>query len=134
LLTKLIPLNKDHSGMRIPALYAKLHRATVTNADLHYEGSISIDTALLSASGIQPWQQVQVYNVTNGARFETYAIAGEAGQIQVNGAAARLAQKGDLLIIAAFADFSPEELETWQPTVVLLDEANQLKEPLPQHG
>jgi aspartate 1-decarboxylase len=116
--------------MRIPALYAKLHRATVTNADLHYEGSVSIDTALLKASGIKPWQQVQVYNVTNGARFETYAIAGEVGQIQVNGAAARLAQKGDLLIIAAFADFSPEELETWQPTVILLNEANQAKQAL----
>lgn len=117
--------------MRIPALFAKLHRATVTNADLHYEGSISIDASLLAASGIKPWQQVQVYNVTNGARFETYAITGEAGQIQVNGAAARLAQKGDLLIIAAFADFSPEELACWQPTVILLDEANKVKQALP---
>ena len=111
-------------------LKAKIHRATVTEADLNYEGSLSIDRTLLDKVGIEPFEQVKVYNINNGARFDTYAIPGEAGSgiIGLNGAAARMGEVGDLIIIVTFAMYSEAELEDYAPRVVLLDEANRVKE------
>lgn len=101
--------------MQITLLKAKIHRATVTGSDLNYEGSISIDAALLSASGILPFEQVDVLNVNNGERFTTYAIIDhEPGTIRVNGAAARKVQRGDLVIICAYAGLSPDEARDWR--------------------
>ena len=115
--------------MNITLLKCKLHRATVTNSDLHYEGSITIARDLMDAAGLLPYEQVDVLNINNGARFTTYAIEGKAGsgEIQVNGAAARLVQKGDLVIICAFAAMDAEEAKTFQPRVVLLDANNKVK-------
>ncbi len=112
--------------MLLTMMKAKLHRATVTRADLDYEGSISIDKDLLDASGILPHEQVDVLNIANGARFTTYAIEAERGSktIGVNGAAARLVQKGDKVIIVAYGQLPAEEARNYSPTVVLLDETN----------
>jgi aspartate 1-decarboxylase len=112
-------------------LFAKIHRATVTRADLTYEGSLSIDQHLLDLSGILPFQQIAVFNVNNGQRFETYAIVAPAhsGTIQVNGAAARLAQSGDILIIASYAQMDAEHADGWTPTVVHVDAHNRPKQP-----
>jgi len=112
--------------MRIPMLYSKIHRATVTAADLHYVGSITIDRDLMDAAGLLVHQQVQVYNITTGARFETYVIEGEAGSgcMQINGAAAHLATVGHLIIVAAYAEMTPEEAASWEPRVVLVDAGN----------
>ncbi len=108
---------------------SKIHRATVTKADLHYEGSISIDTDLLEKSGILLHEKVDVLNINNGERFTTYTIAAKAGsgEIQVNGAAARLVQPGDLIIIVAYASMDIEEAKKFSPKVVILDENNQVK-------
>ncbi len=112
--------------MTIKLLKSKIHRARVTKADLHYEGSISIDPRLLKASGIQPNEAVHVWNISNGERFETYAIPGEEpGEIGLNGAAARLVQAGDLVIIAAFCWMGAEEAVSYTPRVVLIDGDNQ---------
>jgi len=105
-------------------LRAKIHRATVTTADLHYEGSISIDRALCRAAGLLEFEQVDVYNITNGSRFTTYVIYGEPGQIQINGAAAHLAQPGNLVIIAAYCSLSAEEIPQHHSRVVLVNEKN----------
>jgi len=107
-------------------LEGKIHRATVTGADLHYEGSIAIDTDLLAAAGIHPFEEVHIYNVTNGERFTTYAIEGEAGSgtICVNGAAAHKAGAGDIIIIACYVYADPEEVEAWDPKLVYVDGAN----------
>ena len=115
--------------MLLTLMKAKLHRASVTQADLDYEGSISIDRDLLDASGILPHEQVDVLDITNGARFTTYAIAAPAGSrvIGVNGAAARLVQKHDRLIIVAYGQMPAEEARNYAPTVVLLDEHNAIK-------
>jgi aspartate 1-decarboxylase len=111
--------------MRVTLLKAKLHRAVVTGADLHYEGSIAIGPELIRAAGLLPWERVDIYNVTNGQRFSTYVIPGRTrGEILVNGAAARLVQPGDQVIIAAYADFEVDEARTHRPTVVLLDAEN----------
>ncbi|MBK8174310.1 MAG: aspartate 1-decarboxylase [Rhodospirillales bacterium] len=112
--------------MQIPMLFSKIHRATVTAADLHYEGSITIDTDLMNAAGLLVHQQVQIYNITNGARFETYVIEGAAGSgcIQINGAAAHLAGIGDLIIIAAYAQMTFEQAADWEPRIVLVDAEN----------
>jgi aspartate 1-decarboxylase len=111
--------------MRLTLLKAKLHRVTVTGADLDYEGSIAIGPELIRAAGLLPWERVAVYNVTTGARFTTYVIPGRGrGEILVNGAAARLVQKGDQVIVAAYAEFEIEEAKTYQPTVVLVDKDN----------
>jgi aspartate 1-decarboxylase len=108
-------------------VHAKIHRATVTNADLNYVGSITIDEDLLEAAGIWPFERVQVVDVNNGNRLETYTIVGErgSGTIQLNGAAAHLVDIGDLVIIMAYAqvDARPEE---WEPTVVFVDEQNRI--------
>lgn len=107
-------------------LRAKIHRATVTTADLNYEGSISIDRTLCRAAGLLEFEQVDVYNITNGSRFTTYVIYGEPGQIQINGAAAHLAKPGDLVIIAAYCSLAPEEVPQHHSRVVLVDEKNQV--------
>lgn len=110
----------------VPMLAAKLHRATVTAADMHYEGSITIDQSLMALADLVPFQQVQIYNITNGARLETYVIEGAAnsGTIQVNGAAAHLVRPGDLIIIAAYVAVPRAEAARWQPRIVLLDACN----------
>jgi len=107
-------------------LKSKLHRGTVTGADLHYEGSVTIDRDLMDAVDLVPFEQVDIYDITNGARLTTYAIEGErgAGQIRINGAAAHLVQPGDLVIIAAYARFREDELKDHLPKVVLLDSHN----------
>lgn len=115
--------------MNLSLLKCKLHRATVTGSDLNYEGSISIDRALMDAAGLLPYEQVDILNINNGARFTTYVIEAPAksGDIIINGAAARLVQKGDLVIICAFAFMTPEEAKTFIPKVVLLGSGNQVK-------
>lgn len=110
--------------MRHRMMNAKIHRARVTEADLDYVGSISIDGALLERAGIHTHEQVAVYNLNNGERFETYAIAGAPGQICLNGAAARLAHPGDRVIIVTFVDIEADELAEHQPTVVVVDDDN----------
>ena len=114
--------------MRLTLLKSKLHRATVTAADLNYEGSIAIAPELRRAAGLLLHERVEIYNVNNGERFATYVIAGRRrGEIMVNGAAARLVQPGDEVIIAAYAEFEPEEAKRHEPVVVLLDKRNRPK-------
>lgn len=114
--------------MRITLLKAKLHRARVTASDLNYEGSIALAPELRRAAGLLPHERVEIYNTTNGARFATYVIAGrKRGEVMLNGAAARLVQPGDEIIIAAYAEFEPAEAEEHEPTVVLLDAKNRPK-------
>lgn len=112
--------------MLIQMLKGKIHRATVVQAELDYVGSITIDQKLLDASGILEYEKVQIVDVDNGSRFETYVIAGKAGSgmICLNGAAARCANVGDKVIIMAYADMSPEEVKNYHPTVVFVDEKN----------
>jgi aspartate 1-decarboxylase len=109
-------------------LKAKLHRATVTGSDMHYEGSIGIDRDLLDASGILPHEQVDVLDINNSARFTTYAIEAPRGsaEIAVNGAAARLVQKGDKVIIIAYCQIPAEEARNYRPIVVVLGESNEI--------
>ncbi|HYK81887.1 MAG TPA: aspartate 1-decarboxylase [Gemmatimonadales bacterium] len=116
--------------MLVTLCKSKLHRATVTEAELTYEGSITVDADLLTTANILPFERVQVVNVANGARFETYAMAGGAGSrtVCVNGAAARLVQVGDPVIIISYAAFSPEEARRHQPTLVLLNPDNSIRE------
>ncbi len=108
---------------------AKLHRAVVTQADLHYEGSISIDKDLLDASGILPHEQVDVLDIDNGQRFTTYALEAPRGSrvVGVNGAAARLVQPGDRVIVVAYGQMDAAEARNYAPVVVLLDEENRIK-------
>ena len=105
---------------------SKIHRATVTGADLDYEGSITIDSELMKLADILPYEKVDVYNVTNGERFSTYVIPGEpgSGEICLNGAAARKVQKGDKVIIVTYCELDESELEAFSPIVVLVDENN----------
>ena len=112
--------------MLLTFLSGKIHRATVTEACVDYEGSISIDENLLQGAGIRSYERVEVYNVTTGARFATYAIVAPAGSgtIGVNGAAAHLATRGDLVIIAAYTQLTPEEADRHQPKLVFVDAAN----------
>jgi aspartate 1-decarboxylase len=112
--------------MNITMMKAKIHRATVTQCDLNYEGSITIDSNLLEQSGILPYEQVDVLNINTGQRFTTYAIEGEreSGIIGINGAAARLAQKGDLVIVCAYAAMSDVEAKSFVPKVLLMNEHN----------
>ncbi len=116
--------------MKRTLFHAKIHRARVTQADLDYVGSITIDADLLDAAGILPYEQVDVYDITNGHRLTTYALAGERGSgvIGMNGAAARLVQPGDLVIIVAYGVFDEEEAKRHRPTVVLVDENNRILE------
>jgi aspartate 1-decarboxylase len=112
--------------MLVSMLQAKLHRVRVTRADLHYEGSCGIDEDLLDKSGIREFQHLEIYNVENGARFTTYAIRSARGgrEICLNGAAARMAQVGDHLIIAAYGTYNEAELTKYRPVVILVDEDN----------
>ena len=103
---------------------SKIHRATVTGADLNYVGSISIDTDLMRLADILPFEQVSVLDIDNGARFETYAIEGAPGEICLNGAAARLVAPGDKVIVLTYAEYSTAELEDYVPCVVHVDGAN----------
>ena len=109
-------------------LYAKIHRATVTDANLNYVGSITIDKALLKASGIKENQRVDILNINNGERFNTYVIEGKenSGCICLNGAAARKAEKGDLIIIVAYALLDEQEQKTFVPQIVHVDENNKI--------
>ena len=112
--------------MRRTMLKSKIHRATVTGSDLNYVGSITIDTDLLRAADIRVHEQVHVVDVDNGARFETYTIAGPAGSgvIEVNGAAARLVHRGDTVIVISYADYDEAELDSDEPRVVHVDRGN----------
>ncbi len=112
-------------------LRGKIHRATVTAADLHYEGSITVDKTLMEAMDLLEWEAVQIWNVTNGERFETYALEGErdSGVICVNGAAARKVAEGDLLIVGAFTWLDEDEARAHKPRIVMVDENNAIREP-----
>ena len=114
--------------MTIQMLKGKIHRATVVQAELDYVGSITIDEALMEASGISEYEQVQIVDVNNGQRFETYVIAGErnSGMICLNGAAARMVQVGDKIIIMCYCGMSPDEMEGYAPKVVFVDEENKV--------
>ncbi len=115
--------------MEIEMLKGKIHRATVTQAELDYVGSITVDEALLGAAGIREYQKVQVVNINNGNRIETYTIAGEkdSGVICLNGAAARHFSPNDLVIIMAYASYSEKDLENYSPKVVFVDDENKIK-------
>jgi aspartate 1-decarboxylase len=114
--------------MQRTMLQAKLHRVTATHAELHYEGSCAIDNDLLLASGIREYQQIDIYNVSNGERFSTYALRAAAGSgtISLNGAAARKAAPGDLLIIAAYAVYNEVELAAYAPSLIYVDARNRI--------
>ena len=116
--------------MRRTIFKSKIHRATVTHADLDYEGSVTLDADLMRAADILPYEQVAIWNVTRGSRLETYALEGPAGSgvVCVNGAAAHHNRPGDLVIIATFAEMEEAEARAHQPTVVLVDEQNRIKE------
>ena len=115
--------------MQLRMLKGKIHRATVTGADLNYEGSIEIDSSLMEAAGIVPFEQVDIWSITTGDRFSTYALPAEkrSGIIALNGAAARRVQPGDEIIIAAFAIVDEKETKHWKPKVVFVDEQNRFK-------
>ena len=114
--------------MHLSLLKTKIHRATVTHSELNYEGSIAIDGLLLDATGIREFEQVHIWDVTNGARFSTYAIRADEGSgiISLNGGAARHVQVGDVIIIAAFASMSEAEADTFQPKLVYVDGNNRI--------
>lgn len=115
--------------MKLTMFKSKLHQMKVTEANLHYEGSITIDKELLDEAGIFPYEKVQVVNITNGARLETYTIPGDAGSrvCCLNGAAARKTQVGDRIIVISYAEMTPEEAEDYKPKVVIVDENNDPK-------
>ncbi|MBP3820444.1 aspartate 1-decarboxylase [bacterium] len=114
--------------MLLEFLHSKIHRATVTDANLNYVGSITIDETLLKASNMREWQKVEILDVNNGERFQTYVIKGEAdsGKICLNGAAARKVQPGDKVIIVSYAQFEEKELENFKPAIVIVDENNKI--------
>ena len=114
--------------MQRTMLKSKIHRATVSDCDLHYVGSITIDPDLLEAADIREFEQVAVVDVDNGARFETYTIAGQrgSGDMKVNGAAARLVHRGDTIIVISYGGYDPDDLEHYQPRVVHVDAHNQI--------
>ncbi|MET0065880.1 MAG: aspartate 1-decarboxylase [Candidatus Thiodiazotropha sp.] len=114
--------------MQLTVLKCKLHRACVTHSELDYEGSCAIDADLMTLAGIHEYEQIQIYNVTNGERFTTYAILAEAGSrvISVNGAAAHKAAPGDRIIICAYAGLDADEVKTFKPDLVYLDEENRV--------
>jgi aspartate 1-decarboxylase len=111
-------------------LKSKIHRATVTQADVHYEGSLTLDTDLLAAADIVAFEEVHVWNITRGTRFRTYAMSGEAGTgvVCANGAAALLVEPGDLIIVATFSHVDDHEIGDFQPRLVFVDERNRIKE------
>lgn len=115
-------------SIRLHLFKSKIHRATVTHADLHYEGSVTISGELLDAAGILEHEQVHIWNVTQGTRLVTYALRGDAdsGVICINGAAAHLANPGDKVILATFAEVDAADAAGWEPTVVFVDDANRM--------
>lgn len=113
--------------MRLTMLKSKLHRAVVTDANLNYEGSISIDPKLCDVAKLHKFEKVEIYNCNAGSRFSTYVIHGGPGEICLNGAAARMCQPGDLVIIACYAEFDESEAASHQPTLVFVDEKNAVK-------
>ena len=115
--------------MQLHMLKSKIHRATITEADLNYEGSLTIDKELLDAVELYPYERVMVYNINNGERFDTYAIEGKPGSgvIGLNGAAARKGLIGDQIIIVSYAFFTAEELTAYHPKIVLLNKSNKIK-------
>lgn len=123
-------MTRHIQAMKLNLFKSKIHRATVTHADLHYEGSVTIDAALMERADILPHEAVHVWNVSRGTRLVTYALSGPAGSgaVCINGAAAHLVQPGDLVILATFADMTPEEARQHRPRVVRVDEHNR---PLP---
>jgi aspartate 1-decarboxylase len=114
--------------MQRTMMKSKIHRATVTDCDLHYVGSITVDPELLEAADIREFEQVAVVDIDNGARFETYTIAGEpgSGDMKVNGAAARLVHHGDTIIVISYGGYDPEEIEHYQPRVVHVGSGNEI--------
>lgn len=116
-------------NMLIEFLFSKIHRATVTDANLEYVGSITIAEDLMQAANLQQWQKVEILNINNGERFQTYVIKGEAGSgtICINGAAARKAQKGDKVIIVSYAQMTAEEKNSFEPTIILVDDKNSIQ-------
>ncbi len=110
--------------MQISVLKSKIHRAIVTDANLDYEGSVSLDQGLMSMAGLFPNEKVDIYNINNGARFSTYAIAGGVGEVCLNGAAARQVCKGDRVIIVSYCFIEAEEALQWRPKVIMLGESN----------
>lgn len=108
----------------ITILKSKIHRATVTGSDLNYEGSIAIDEKLMKAAQLNEFEKVDIYNINNGERFSTYVIKGKSGEISLNGAAARLVQKGDLIIIASYAQVDKSELKSLKPIIIFVDKRN----------
>ncbi len=114
--------------MRRQMLKSKIHRLTVTGSELHYEGSLSLDEELMIAGDLRPFEKIDVYNINTGARFTTYVIPAPrfSGEVRLNGAAARLGDKGDLIIIASYADYEESELESYEPTLVYVDENNRI--------
>jgi aspartate 1-decarboxylase len=116
--------------MKRTMLKAKIHRARVTETNIDYEGSLSLDKSLMDAAGMMPFEQVQVYNISNGERFSTYLIKGdrESGEVGVNGAAAHKAKVGDELIIVSFVLLEEDELDFFMPKILILDENNKVKE------
>ncbi len=115
--------------MRRQMLKSKIHRLTVTGADLHYEGSLSLDEELMEAADLTPFEKIDVYNINTGDRFTTYVIPAprNSGTVRLNGAAARLGAKGDLIIIASYADYDEEELKFYAPKLVYVDSNNRIK-------
>jgi len=122
---------KEEGVMQRFMLKSKLHRVTVTNADLNYEGSITIDEALMQKADLMPFEKVDIYNVSNGERFSTYVIKGKKGSgvICLNGAAARKASKGDVIIIASYVMVDDGLTKKWTPKCVCVDEKNRVKRP-----
>lgn len=122
--------------MRRTLLKSKIHRATVTNADLHYHGSVTVDPLLMEAADIVEHERVEIYDIDNGERFATYAIPGEPGQgdIQLNGAAAHKVNVGDLVILCSYAEYDEEELAGHEPKLIFVDENNHIAHvgPVPQ--
>ena len=110
--------------MRRRMMKSKIHRATVTDANLDYVGSISLDPVLMELADIREWEQVAVLDIDNGARFETYAIVGGPGEVCLNGAAARLVHRGDKVIVITYADYEQAELEDFAPRIVHVDATN----------
>lgn len=116
--------------MQLRMFKSKIHRATVTQADLHYKGSLTLDKDLMEAAGMLPYEEIHVLNINTGARFSTYIIEGERGSgvVSLNGAAARLGAAGDLIIALTYCTMTAEEARTWQPTSVHVDKNNHIVE------
>ena len=116
--------------MRRVMCKSKIHRATLTGADLHYEGSLTLDRDLMDAADIRPYEKVSIVNINTGSRLETYVIEGApgSGDVQLNGAAARLGAAGDHVIVISYAEYDESELDGFEPTIVFVDEQNRMRE------